>query len=230
MKKLLLGALAVLAVMFAATAAAAPPAGMYTPFGGATVSGNTVTLKSNATTPYSGIDLGFPAGATLNNGLNALDITFSGDCGGGSPRFELNFGTASNLFIYLGDAPNFTCTNGTYTYNDLLDPSSGARFDLSQFGGPFYGTYQDALNMVGNMTIQSIDVVADSGWFFPNGQTVVITRVSVNGQALTAAVGPPTSKDACKNGGWKTYNNPAFKNQGDCVSYVATGGRNPANG
>lgn len=33
-------------------------------------------------------------------------------------------------------------------------------------------------------------------------------------------VGPPTNKDLCKNDGWKTFNNPTFKNQGDCVSYV----------
>jgi hypothetical protein len=39
-------------------------------------------------------------------------------------------------------------------------------------------------------------------------------------------VGPPTSKDECKNGGWQTFNNPTFKNQGDCVSYVANGGKN----
>ena len=30
----------------------------------------------------------------------------------------------------------------------------------------------------------------------------------------------PSSKDACKNGGWKTFNNPSFKNQGQCVAYV----------
>ena len=35
----------------------------------------------------------------------------------------------------------------------------------------------------------------------------------------------PTSKDQCKNGGWHTF--PVFKNQGDCVSFVATGGKNP---
>lgn len=33
-------------------------------------------------------------------------------------------------------------------------------------------------------------------------------------------VGPPTSKDQCKNNGWMTFNNPTFKNQGRCVSYV----------
>jgi hypothetical protein len=35
----------------------------------------------------------------------------------------------------------------------------------------------------------------------------------------------PTSKDQCENGGWRNF--PVFKNQGDCVSFVATGGKNP---
>jgi hypothetical protein len=34
----------------------------------------------------------------------------------------------------------------------------------------------------------------------------------------------PTSKDQCKNGGWRNFG--VFKNQGDCVSYVETGGKN----
>jgi hypothetical protein len=33
---------------------------------------------------------------------------------------------------------------------------------------------------------------------------------------------PPTDKDQCKNDGWQAFNNPTFKNQGDCVSYVAS--------
>jgi hypothetical protein len=35
----------------------------------------------------------------------------------------------------------------------------------------------------------------------------------------------PASKDECRNGGWRNF--PGFKNQGDCVSFVATGGKNP---
>ena len=35
----------------------------------------------------------------------------------------------------------------------------------------------------------------------------------------------PTTKDQCKNGGWRNYGT-GFKNQGDCVSFVATDGRN----
>jgi hypothetical protein len=33
----------------------------------------------------------------------------------------------------------------------------------------------------------------------------------------------PTSKEECNNSGWRTYG--VFKNQGDCVSFVGTGGQ-----
>jgi hypothetical protein len=35
----------------------------------------------------------------------------------------------------------------------------------------------------------------------------------------------PISKADCKNGRWRNF--PGFENQGDCVSFVATGGKNP---
>ena len=35
----------------------------------------------------------------------------------------------------------------------------------------------------------------------------------------------PTNKEQCKNGGWMNYGT-TFKNQGDCVSFVTTGGKN----
>ncbi len=38
-----------------------------------------------------------------------------------------------------------------------------------------------------------------------------------------AVVGPPTSAQDCKGGGWKRFNNPSFDNQGDCVSFANAG-------
>lgn len=52
--------------------------------------------------------------------------------------------------------------------------------------------------------------------------------IGVNGCNTTYNFEPaiaPTTKDQCKNGGWQTFNSPAFKNQGQCVSFVATGGK-----
>jgi hypothetical protein len=51
---------------------------------------------------------------------------------------------------------------------------------------------------------------AGKGFYFDN--------LSLLSGALV--MGPPTSKDQCKNGGWKTFTNPTFKNQGQCVDYV----------
>ena len=52
----------------------------------------------------------------------------------------------------------------------------------------------------------------------------VIATIAVGsaptGLAITPGVGPPTNKDQCQAGSWKTFNVPRkFKNQGDCVSF-----------
>lgn len=39
----------------------------------------------------------------------------------------------------------------------------------------------------------------------------------------------PDSKEQCKKDGWKTFNNPTFKNQGDCVSYMQSNEKAVAN-
>lgn len=41
----------------------------------------------------------------------------------------------------------------------------------------------------------------------------------------------PTSKDECKNGGWQSFDGDyTFRNQGDCVSFVASGGKKAPKG
>lgn len=53
------------------------------------------------------------------------------------------------------------------------------------------------------------------------GNGFLIDNLKLNSGAIL--VGPPTNKDQCKNGGWQTFNNPSFKNQGQCIQYVNTG-------
>jgi hypothetical protein len=58
------------------------------------------------------------------------------------------------------------------------------------------------------------------GWFATNE----FDFLAIDNSRLDVAVGPPTSKDQCKKGGWEQFNTPrTFKNQGDCVSFVQTG-------
>jgi hypothetical protein len=85
------------------------------------------------------------------------------------------------------------------------DPASLAptsiSFDLSAFAGT---------------TVRIRFAEVDNGGIF---------QASVDDVAISSTRLLPTSKGQCKNGGWRTFG--VFKNQGDCVSFVATRGKNP---
>lgn len=68
----------------------------------------------------------------------------------------------------------------------------------------------------------SNSISTESTW--SNGATnpykiTVIADSTITPTPTLVVVGPPTNKDQCKKDGWKTFNNPTFKNQGQCVSY-----------
>lgn len=66
---------------------------------------------------------------------------------------------------------------------------------------------------------------------YPNGFTGYLdaAEVGVGSDSTTYDFEPvlsPEAKEDCKDGGWANMNSPRqFKNQGDCVSYVASNGR-----
>ena len=80
---------------------------------------------------------------------------------------------------------------------------------------------------------------SDAGYsFVAKGSTTTITFTSttdgVSGPAIDNVTVTETLSPgaACKNGGWKAMSDKTptpFKNQGDCVSYYATGEKNLAN-
>jgi len=53
-----------------------------------------------------------------------------------------------------------------------------------------------------------------------NTITTLISGLSGPGGIAITPSRAPTNKDQCKNDGWRSFNNPPFKNQGDCVSFV----------
>ena len=55
------------------------------------------------------------------------------------------------------------------------------------------------------------------------------TPITFGGDVIVHDARPlPSSKDRCKNGGWQSYG--VFTNQGDRISFVATGSKNPPTG
>ncbi len=131
-------------------------------------------------------------------------------------------------------------------------PSGQVRFDIFDGAAAFAGpvtclavsghtaiiNFQDQISPLGNVKVLAVDGQPDSFDLLGFGQAPddcsPLPPPSVGGPlsdgdiTITDAPPVPTSKDQCKNGGWKTFG--VFKNQGDCVSFVATEAKNPPAG
>jgi hypothetical protein len=221
-----------LAVALAAVPVTAGAAGGYTLFGDAQLtspghnSPTGVQLRSSTTVApgYGGIDFSVPSGTTFGSISNlGTDYMFtSAGCGVGAPRFQINV-DGVNAFVYIGPPPNYTsCPMNVWTSTGNL-AALASFVDTSQLpGGTFYDTFAAADLKYGGHAVTGIQLVIDAGFAFPGGtQTAVLDNVMINGATFTFE-----SKDSCKDGGWANFNSSPgpFKNQGDCVSYLASGG------
>jgi hypothetical protein len=126
---------------------------------------------------------------------------------------------------------------GFDSYLTLLD-SSGNSLGENDDSDPTFGA-QGSVHPFDSY----IEVVLTPGTYYvevgsccprfpvPDGATYEL-QVSVEHHADEPDV--PTTKDECKKGGWRNFTNPdgspLFKNQGDCVSYVASKGKNQPSG
>jgi hypothetical protein len=172
----------------------------------------TIVLAKNcptATNASAGVDIISPLeGGSISN-LTELNFDYlnGGHCGAGAPRFNV---VVDGNTYFLG------CASGTHT--DLGNGWTHVEFgptDFAAAGIPTTGTLEDLLIIFDEGTdTPATGLIGTPG-------TVTIDNVSVNGQVVGDST-KPTSKDQCKNGGWMTFQDPSFKNQGQCVSYVVS--------
>jgi len=166
--------------------------------------------------------------STLQNLSTDYNFT-TGSCGIGSPRFQINVtsaGVTRNIFVYIGPWPNYTgCAEDVWVpTGDLLE--AALFVDTSQLpGGTFYDPWGLALTRYGTLPVTGIQLVSDNA-----NQVVLVDNVMINGTTFTFEEVVASDKDRCKKGGWQDFTTSPgpFKNQGDCVSYFATGGKNKA--
>jgi hypothetical protein len=133
----------------------------------------------------------------------------------------------NDRYLVLGDTGHQTdpCDGQPHSYSS----------NISVQTGDVLGVYV-VQTWAGIITDASGRVVLDRNASEPAvGQTITVTPAFTGtldeSATLVTGVGGrplPTIKDQCKRGGWKNF--PQFKNQGDCVSFVATKGKNPPSG
>jgi hypothetical protein len=169
-------------------------------------------------------------GTTCFNGL-ATNVTFDFSSLGVTLPDKVIYGIAYNTTHYgyspIGESAACYASAGGCGYDSLniafltdsagtpLPPTVGTNVDPNTIyqNSPYGSQYCDG-GLAGTGTFR-LDSPTSGCWA---GYTPAVL--------FNAHVPPPTSKDQCKHGGWATFDHPAFKNQGDCVSYVATHGKN----
>src|SRR4051812_47146942 len=213
MKRLLAVAAGVFALALAGTAAAALVPGVFDPGNTgcvvSTFNNGVLHLEKNcptATNAAAGADITGLEGQPFTSA--SFTLASAAQCNGGSPRFDV-VTTTGTFFLGCNNVTPTTNANGsvTYTFNAATIAAGGNQV-------PFP-----------TGTITAVDILIDVQG------TADVSDITVNGVLQEPApAATPTSKDQCKNGGWKTFTNPSFKNQGDCVSFVATHGKNPPSG
>ena len=214
MKKAVLAAVCVAALALAGTAAAALSPWTYDPGNDCTVvstfTNGTLHLEKGCVTTTNasaGATITGVAGQTFSSA--SFTLASASQCQGGSPRFNV-VTDAGTFFLGCNNVTPTTNADGTVTYT----------FDASTLAA----AGQQVPTPTG--TIQSVDIVLDVQG------SADLTNITFNGTAEvpTPVSTGPTTKAQCKKGGWKTFTSPKFKNQGDCVSFVATHGRNAPSG
>lgn len=146
---------------------------------------------------------------------------------GGNMAFlrDLSTGVLSYFTV-----PNFTNGNGRNTARarGITDAGLMAGYGFDQSTGTFAAWAGDST--VGYQILHSpafdpttTNTIGEG--LNSAGQISGYTQSTVDGSEDGFVILPlPVDKDQCKKGGWQIYG--VFRNQGDCVSYVATNGKN----
>jgi hypothetical protein len=155
---------------------------------------------------------------------------------------SVSAGLFSNVQINATSGPSGENPSGQASFTVLVglsDPDfAGPVTCLAVSGNEATLNIQDD-GGAGVLTVQVTDGQPDSFNAFPVGRghtdcspaSLPLFGGPLTSGEITVVDAPPlpTSKDQCKNGGWRNYGT-AFKNEGDCASFVATGGKNPPAG
>jgi len=181
-----------------------------------TTSGNAILLGTLSAEDFGVVNyntgLGWLKGYTAGFGLT--DATFVG---------------ATSVVVQL-----FATGDQLLQTNTAILPKFNADITGTQFSSPFDvsgtfdyvtdGYWTNVREAEYGQSVPATKVVATVT--LANGKIVTAENTNLTGDPTTIyppappVVTTPTVKDQCKSNGWKTFTDPTFKNQGQCVSFV----------
>ncbi len=172
---------------------------VVTPATGRTIAQSAVHFYTNVYVDSAANGLGFFGNGTASSGFYDCRYSFIPSTAG------LGWNTYS---IAPGDTPSSPVTARHSSCAATIAGTTGEILFLRLNGGD---TSTNDKGLVGAYDLVDVTVAGDT--------TTYDFTVDADGDGIPDTA-PPTAKDDCKKGGWASFNNPSFRNQGDCVSYT----------
>jgi hypothetical protein len=185
-----------------------------------------VTINTSTTIPHATVE---------GTGDDSVDYySFTVTQAGARGIFDIDYAAGvcdSSLAGFDAFIALYDSNDNVLAFNDDADTTVGQGGSVCGFDSYFEhtfatpGTYYIAVGSCCDLRPEPPPVPAVG---FDGAATSYKLQVSLEGHEL-ASTGPQTTEE-CKKNGWKNFQNPdgspMFKNQGACVSYVATHGKN----
>ena len=177
-------------------------------------------LPTFASAQVVGGDSAAGSGVFISGSENSFEFNVAGGPSGENPSGS--FSIAVPFLFETFTTTEITClsiSGDTATFAGLL-ASNSMGFVYVKVTVVDQGPTGDIFGVVAYVSVPTCDPI-----MHPEGVASLGTGPIASGNiTVTDAHAFPTSKDECKNDGWRNF--PGFRNQGDCVSFVATGGDN----
>lgn len=169
-------------------------------------------------------------GSTTQNSDRLLPVQVSGIDGSGQlsrVRAITAGGNTSSALVAIANAPQtitFPAIDD-HAYGDppiSLDASASSSLPVSYIATGTCSVDGSTLTLTGagDCTVTaSQDGNSDFAPAEDESRTFAIAQPDLDGDGIRDTL-PPTTKEQCKDGGWQSFNNPSFDNQGLCQKYA----------
>ena len=201
MRKFTITAIAVMALAITGVASAALVPGVFDPdhtgCPTATYSSPWLHLAKNCATTTNAAAGADITGVTGTFTSASFTLASTTQCQGGSPRFDI-VTTVKTYFLGCNNVIPVVNADGTatYTFTAATIAAGGNQVEVP------------------TGTITSADVLIDVQG------TADLRDITLNDVKQVPVPAVKGNANQCKHGGWKTFTNPHFKNQGQCVKHM----------